>query len=278
MILVFLACVYPFYYCIIISLNEGKDAARGFIYFFPRKFTLENYSTALSDQGILHAYLVTVIRTVVGTVATVYFNAMVAYALIKKELYLRKFYVSIGIITMFFGGGMIPFYLLIKSLGLLNNFWVYIIPGLGGFFTILLYMAFFREIPASMVESAKMDGANEFYIFVRIILPLSTPVLATIALFAGVGHFNSWFDNYIYCSNINLRVMSLILMQMINQNLAAQILVQKGYMDVETAQSFITPISLRIATMIISILPIMAIYPFLQKYFVKGIMIGAVKG
>ena len=165
----------------------------------------------------MNAYLVTIARTLIGTATCVYFNAMVAYALIKEELAFRKVYVTIGIITMYFGGGMIPSYILMKQLHLIDNFLVYIIPGLSYFFNILLYMAFFREIPSSMIESAKIDGANEFYIFVRIVLPVSTAVLATIALFTGVAQWNSWYDAYIYTNKASLKTMSLLLMEMINK-------------------------------------------------------------
>ena len=277
MVFVVLICVYPFYYCIIISFNEGRDAMKGFIYFFPRIFTLKNYEIALSDSGIANAYLITIARTLVGTVTCVFFNAMVAYALTKEELVFRKIYVTLGIITMYFGGGMIPSYILMRQLNLMDNFLVYIIPSLSYFFNILLYMAFFREIPSSMIESAKIDGANEFYIFIRIILPVSTAVLATIAVFTGVSQWNAWYDAYIYTSNPNLKTMSLILMEMINRNLAVQILKARGFIMFDSAANKVSPNSLRIATMLVATVPIMVVYPFLQKYFVKGILIGSVK-
>lgn len=277
MVFVIAVCAYPLYYCIVISFNEGNDAMKGFIYFWPRVFTLQNYKIALSDSGILNAYFITVARTLVGTATCVYFNAMVAYALIKKELMFRKVYVTIGIITMFFSGGMIPSYLLMKQLHLIDNFLVYIIPSLSYFFNILLYMAFFREIPSSMIESAKLDGANEFYIFIRIILPVSTAVLATIALFTGVGHWNAWYDTYIYTNTPKLKTMTLVLMEMINKNLAVQILKARGITLSSDAYT-VSPNSLRIATMLITIVPIMCVYPFLQKYFAKGILVGSIRG
>lgn len=278
MVFVVVVCVYPLYYCMVISFNDGNDAMKGFIYFWPRVFTLKNYEIALSESGIANAYFITIARTVIGTATCVYFNAMVAYALIKQELMFRKVYVTIGIITMYFGGGMIPNYILMKQLHLIDNFLVFIIPSLSYFFNILLFMAFFREIPASMIESAKMDGANEFYIFLRIILPVSTAVLATIALFTGVAQWNSWYDVYIYTNSPKLKTMTLILIEMINKNLAVQILTARGYASFASDANTVSPNSLRIATMLISIVPIMCVYPFLQKYFVKGILIGSIKG
>lgn len=278
MVFVTIVCVYPLYYCIVISFNDGADAMKGHIYFWPRVFTLQNYKIALSDSGILNAYFITIARTLVGTVTSVFFNAMVAYAITKKELYFRKTYVTIGIITMFFSGGMIPSYMLMRQLHLIDNFLVYIIPNLSYFFTILLCMAFFREIPSSLIESAKIDGANEFYIFIRIILPVSTALLATIALFAGVAQWNSWYDAYIYTNNSSLKTMTLVLMEMINKNLAVQILKARGFLTLSSDAYNVSPNSLRIATMLITIVPIMCVYPFLQKYFAKGILVGSIKG
>ena len=277
MLFVLFATLYPFYYCIVLSFNDGRDAMKGFIFLFPREFTLDNYKTALSDNLVLNSFAVTTLRTLAGTLASVFFNAMVAYALTKKELKLRKIYISIGLFSMYFSGGMIPTYLLIKQLGMIDKFAVYIIPTLSYFFNILIYMAFFRDIPASLVESAKIDGANEFYIFIRIIIPVSTAVIATIALFYGVYHWNSWYEPYIYVSNPKLQTLPALLVKMINQSLAEELVRNSG----RSAMSFnfgIPSNSVRLATMVIATAPIMAVYPFLQKYFVKGIMIGSVKG
>lgn len=278
MTFVVIACAYPLYYCIIISFNVGADAMKGHIYFWPRMFTLQNYKIALTDSGILDAYFITIARTVVGTATCVFFNAVVAYPLVKKELRFRRIYVTLGIITMFFSGGLIPNYLLMRQLHLVDSFLVYIIPNLTNFFTILLCMAFFREIPASMIESAKIDGANEFRIFIQIILPVSTAVLATIALFAGVAQWNSWYDAYVYTNKSSLQTMTLILMHMINQNLAVQILKARGFLTASSDSHTTTAESLRIATMLITIVPVMCVYPFLQKYFAKGILVGSIKG
>jgi len=277
--LVIVVCVYPLYYCIVISLNEGQDALRAGIYFWPRMFTLDNYRAVFKDSLILDAYFITVMRTVVGTIAVVLFNAIFAYALSRNELKFRKVYIYIGMFTMYFWGGIIPLYILLRTIGLLNSFWVHILPNLSGFFTILIFIAFFREIPESIIESARIDGANEFLVLVRIVLPMSTAVLATIALFAAVGHWNSWIESYLYISNPKLQTLPYLLVRMINQGLAEERMRSQGLMMAWSANtSTITANSIRLATMIVAIVPIMLSYPFLQKYFVKGMMIGAVKG
>ena len=279
MILIIIATGYPFFYCIILSFNEGKDAILGGIYFFPRKFTFENYITVFEDGAVTKAFLITVIRTVIGTTASVLFNAVVAYGLVKKELKFRKFYISYGMITMFFSGGIIPLYIVIMKLGMLDNFLVYIIPSLSGFFNIIIFMAFFREISNSLIESAKIDGAHEYTIFWKIVLPVSAPVIAFMALSYGVGHWNSWYDGYIYMSNTKLETLPTFLVKMIYKAQAEEILLNSGKGGMTGNSSMnITSDSIKLATMVISVLPIMCVYPFLQKYFVKGIMLGAIKG
>ena len=277
--LIIIACVYPFYYSVIISFNEGRDAMMGGIYFWPRAFTLENYQIIFRDAMIIRAFGMTVLRTVVGTLAVLAFNSIFAYALSRKYLIGRKVYIYIGMFTMFFWGGIIPLYMLISALGLLNSFWVYIIPNLSGFFTVLIFIAFYNEIPSSILESARIDGANELVIFFKIVLPISTAVLATIALFAGVGHWNAWFETHIYIRDMNLQTLAYVLVRMINQGLAEEQLRASGQLMAMGAvgESTVTGNSIRLATMIVAVVPIMVIYPFLQKYFVKGIMLGAVK-
>jgi len=272
-------CLYPFYYSIVISFNDGTDAMKGGIFLWPRMFTLKNYEFIFRDTMIINAFMMSVLRTVVGTIANLIFNSLFAYALSRKSLIGRKWYIYIGMFTMYFWGGIIPLYMLISSLGLLNSFWVYILPNLSGFFTILIFIAFYNELPSSILESAKIDGANELSIYFRIVLPISTAVLATIALFAGVGHWNSWIETHLYIRNMDLQTMPYVLVRMINQGLAEEQLRQSGNILLFGAvtESTITSNSIRLATMIVTVVPIMLIYPFLQKYFVKGIMLGAVK-
>jgi len=277
--LIALVCLYPFYYSIVISFNEGVDAMQGGIYFWPRAFTLENYALVFSDTMIITAFLMTVLRTVVGTVAALLFNSLFAYALSRKSLIGRKWYIYIGMFTMYFWGGIIPLFLLIRTLGMLDSFWVYIIPNLSGFFTVLIFIAFYNELPASILESAKIDGANEWTIYLRIVLPISTAVLATVALFSGVAHWNSWIETHLYISDMRLQTMPYVLVRMINQGLAEEQLRASGQLLAfgATGGSTLTGNAVRMATMVVAVVPIMLIYPFLQRYFVKGIMLGAVK-
>lgn len=176
MVLLCFIAVYPVWYTVIISFNDSNDALRGGIYFWPRKFTLESYKTVFQDNTIIRAFLVTILRTVIGTVTSVFFTAMVGYAFSKKHIMGNKVYTVIGTITMFFGGGLIPYFITLKNLGLYDNFLVYIIPSLFSFYNMIIFMSFFRGLPAGLEESAKLDGANDMLIFIKIILPLSMPV------------------------------------------------------------------------------------------------------
>ena len=173
MLLLCFITLYPVWYTIVISFNDSTDSLRGGIYWFPRKFTLQSYITVFQDKTIIKAFRVTILRTLIGTVTNVLFTSMVAFALSKNHIIGRKFYMILGTITMFFGGGLIPYFILIKNIGLYDSFWVYVIPSLFNFYNMIIFMAFFRELPAGLEESAKLDGANEIVIFIRIILPLS---------------------------------------------------------------------------------------------------------
>ncbi len=267
-------CVYPLYYCIMLAFNDGMATMRDLVWIWPNEFTLENFKVVLQDGSITDAFFVSVMRTVVGATASVIFNSIVGYALSRKELKFRKFYIAAGIITLYFTGGIIPQYILVRSLGLLDTFAVYVLLNLSYFFNVIIFMNFFRSIPESLNEAARIDGAGEFFIYMRIIMPLSKPVIATIAMFSGVYHWNSWIETYLYISNDKLYTMSAVLMSMVEQSLAAQMAQQM----MGIGDSGLTENSIRLAAMVISILPILCVYPFLQKYFTKGIMIGAVKG
>jgi putative aldouronate transport system permease protein len=264
--------VYPFYYCLVQSFNNGYDSRVGGVYWFPREFTLENYRTVFVNSKIVSAFVITILRTAVGTVTSLLFTAMFAYGLSKRILF-RRFYSMIGVITMYFGGGLIPYYFLLRSLHLLNTFWVYIIPSLCSFYNALLLMANYRAIPASVEESALIDGARPIYVFWRIILPLSTPILATIALFNGVGHWNDWYTTAIFTKDPILYTLPTLLRDIINytQN-QTEIAIRMNIV-----RSTVTLEAVRYATMMIAVLPITVSYPFLQRYFVKGLLMGSVK-
>lgn len=278
--IVFMATVYPFYYCLVISFNEGIDASTGGIFIWPRKFTLVNYEKVFSNEQLMPGFIVSVTRTVTGTTLSLLFTGLFAYGLAHKKLMFKKVYVGIMIFSMYFSGGLVPFYILLKNLKLLNTFWVYIIPGLLSPFNAIIMMNFFKEIPDSIEESVKIDGANDIIIFFRIILPISAPVFATMALFIGVGHWNNWFDTAFFTTNRKLRTLSFLLKEIINKADLTSIM-SPGVSDAlrvgtYAAQGF-TAETIRMATMIVVVLPIICVYPFLQRYFVKGIMIGSLK-
>lgn len=277
MILLIFIVAYPIWYILIYSFNDAVDAAKGGLMLLPRKFTTFNYEVMFNDKSIFTAFGITVLRTVIGTVTSVFFTAMVSYGLSKKDLMGRKIYLGLGIVTLVFSAGMIPSYFLMKSLNLLNSFWVYIIPSLFSFYNVLIFMAFFRGLPESIEEAAQIDGANEFYTFIKIIMPLSMPIIATIALFNGVSQYNDYFSYIIYINNNEgLRTMQNYLFQVIQSNTAMQ-LTQHMPAAMAAAQKTSAD-SLKYAAMIITSIPIIIVYPFLQKYFVKGVLIGSVKG
>lgn len=269
--------IYPFWYVIVLSFNDGVDALRGGIYLWPRKFTTANYQQFLTDQKWINAILVSVSKTLSGTALTVLFTCLVAYGLSTERLVFKRFYTVILLICMYFSGGLIPYYLTLRSYGLLNTFFVYIIPTMFSTYYCMLAMSFFREIPSALKESARLDGASELTIYVRIILPLSKPLLATLGLFAAVSQWNAWSDTAFYApSNPDLRSLAFLMRGVIVQN---QVDTSSRAAMLHAAQySSVTATSVQMAAMIIAVLPIMMVYPFLQKHFVKGIMLGAVKG
>jgi len=272
--------LYPFLYCVVLSFNDGRDAIMGGIYFWPRIFTLDNYAYVFSNPDILVAARTSILRTITGIVCALFVTSMAGYVLSKSFLLFRKFYMIYLLITMFFSGGLIPYILVIRSLGLYNNFFVYVLPVMFSVWNSILFMAFFRSLPDSLEESAKIDGANDFFIFIRIVLPLSKPVLATIALFVGVGQWNAWFDTMLFTQQSpHLETLSHILMKMINaQRFIDEMINTRDLgVGVQTAMGM-TSTSLRLATMVVTAFPIIVLYPFLQKYFVKGVMIGSIKG
>lgn len=275
MALICFVALYPVWYTVVISFNDSSDAMRGGVYWFPRKFSLESYRAVFQDKTIVQAFMVTVLRTLIGTVTSVFFTAMVAYAFSKKHIMFNKFYTILGTITMFFGGGLIPYFITIKNLGLYDSFLVYIIPGLFNFYNMIIFMSFFRAMPASLEESAKLDGANDMLIFVRIIIPLSMPVVATIALFNGVGHWNDYFTGVMYINKAALQPIQTYLYRIVASASASKAVVA---MPAGVSAQQVSSQSVRLATMVVTTFPIMCVYPFLQKYFVKGMLIGSIKG
>ena len=253
-----------------VTFNDPTDAMGGGIYFWPRVWSFESFRSVLETPALFRAAQITVARTVVGVALHVGFTAFVAYGFSKTDLIGRKWYIRLGVFTMFFSGGMIPTFLLFRSLGLLNNFLVYVIPSMYGFVNMVIVMNFYKNIPKELEESAEIDGASPFLIFIKIMLPLSIPVLATIALFIGVGQWNDFMTaNMFVNARHDLHPMAMLMYRMIAQQFSPP-----------TDSTIIRPTttqSIQLAMMVITTAPIIAIYPFLQKYFVKGMMIGAVK-
>lgn len=275
MLLICFVALYPIWYTVVISFNSSEDTLRGGVYFWPREFSLQSYKTVFQDKSIITAFGVTVLRTLIGTVVSVFFTAMVAYALSKRQIMGNRVYIIIGTITMFFGGGLIPTFVVFKNLGLYNNFLVYIIPSMFNFYNMIIMMSSFRELPVALEESAKLDGANDLLIFIRIVIPLSMPVIATIALFNGVWQWNDYFTGVMYIDNADLQPIQTFLYRIIASASASKTVVS---LPAGINAQQVSSQSVRLATMVVTTLPIVCVYPFLQKYFVKGMLIGSVKG
>ena len=275
--LILFITLYPFWYVFVVSFNEGSDTALGGIYFWPRKFSLLNFQAVFNNPTIITGFTVTTLRTAIGAFIYVFFTGMVAFALSHSHLIGRKIYIIIGIVTMFFGSGLIPYYMLIRNLGLRNTFWVFIIPAMFSFYDMIIMKTFFRNLPGEMSESAKIDGAGYWRIFISIIIPLSGPILATMALFSGVYHWNDYFTAVLYIDKKELLPIQTILFKIIAESQAVTMLTQVNLPSI-IARRKLTSESVKMATMVITTAPIICVYPFLQKYFVKGMLIGSVKG
>ncbi|TVQ28750.1 MAG: carbohydrate ABC transporter permease [Spirochaetaceae bacterium] len=277
MIAVIFVTLFPFWYAVVGSFNHGADYMRGGVTFWPRRFTTANYQVVLRERQIVDAYRITILRTAIGTTAHIVFTGVFAYGFSRPYLRGRKAYATIGLITLFFSGGLIPIYLLYRSLGLLNNFLVYVVPGMFNFWNVLIFQTFFREIPISINESAKMDGANEYTIFFRLIMPVSKPVFAAIALFVAVWHWNSFFDAMVFTTSRSLQPLQLYLMRIIRTREAAANVASRAA-EMMATQFEVNSTTIQLATIVVTALPIILLYPFLQKYFVKGLLIGSIKG
>lgn len=268
--------LYPFLNVLAISFNDSVDTVRGGVTIYPRKFTLENYKQIFSYSSLLTGFKISVYRTLAGTVAGLVSGSMVAYTLARTDFQGRKFVSTFLAITMYVSGGLIPGFILIKNLELINTFAVYILPGLVSAFNIFVIRSFIDGLPFALQESAKIDGANDFTIYWRIILPLCKPALATVALFLAVGQWNSWFDTYLFNgSNDALTTLQYELMKVLQSTTTNANNMRGGNMTELMAQ--VSPDAVKMAITIVATIPILVVYPFLQKYFVKGMTLGAVK-
>jgi putative aldouronate transport system permease protein len=274
-----LVTFYPFWYVLVASFNTGSDFTKGGVYLWPRVFTLENYERAFQDPRIFTSLWISVARTVLGVLTGVFFTALVSYAAIHNALPGRTFLTFFWYFTTIIGGGMIPYYMLLRDLGLTKSFWLYIIPGIYSFFNFLLMRTYFQTIPKELSESAEIDGAGHGRVLFQIYFPLAAPIIATLALFIGVGHWNDWFTGAYYQSRTNLWPAATLLQRLLKD--ASPVTMKDGFISSESlAQSMrtYTPQSLQMAFVMILTMPIVVVYPFLQKYYVKGVMIGAIKG
>jgi putative aldouronate transport system permease protein len=274
--LVVVITLYPFLNVLAISFNEALDTVKGGIHIIPRKPTLENYKEIFqANNKLTNAFIMSVLRTVVGTAAGVLSSTMLAYTLSRRDYIFNKFVAVIFVITMYVGGGLIPEYLLIRNLGLINKFAVYIIPGLIATFNVIIIRSFIDGLPMALQESAKIDGANDFVIFYKIIFPLCMPVIATVALFIAVGQWNSWFDTYLYArSNQGLSTLQYELIKILD-NAAGSAKPPDPNNPFPKAGT--NPESIKMAITMITTVPILLVYPFVQRYFVSGMTLGAVK-
>ena len=266
--------LYPVLNTLAISFNDGIDTVRGGIHLIPRKFTLQNYYTVLHKQNMVTGAYITVLRTVVGTFLALATNALLAFIVSRKRFLFKSQLSLFWVITMYVNGGLIPTFLLYKSLHLTGTFWVYVIPGTVSAFNMLVLRTYMVGLPDSLEESAQLDGAGYMTIFVKIISPLCKPVYATVALFVAVGQWNSWFDAMLY----NRMSDKYTTLQYELMKLLSSVMQQSGSAEAaKNAAAAVTPASVRAAATIATMLPIICLYPFLQRYFVTGLTIGGVK-
>ncbi len=271
--------LYPVLNTVAYSFNDGLDAVKGGIGLLPRKFSTESYTELLQDPAIYKAFGISVSKTIITTLTNLFFTSMLAYALSRREYVLRGFITTLLVLTMYVNAGMIPNYLLIsQTLKLRNTFWVYIIPTMFSCFNMIVIRTYILGLPEALVESARIDGAGDLRTFFSIILPLCLPVMATVALFVAVGAWNSWFDTYLYNgSKKDLYSMQYLLKMKLATTQSASNSAN-ATADALSQQSKVTPVVVRSAISVISAVPILVVYPFLQKYFVTGMALGSVKG
>lgn len=281
-IILTLICIYPFYYLFINTISANDLSANGEINFLPKAIHFRNYIDVLKIRGLANSAFMSAARTAVGTVCTVVASAFLGFMFTQKDLWGRRFWYRFIVVTMYFNAGLIPVFITYLNLGLRNTFWVYIIPVIVQPFFIILAKTYIESVPSSMQEAAEIDGAGILTIFFRIMLPVCTPIMATIAIFAAVNQWNSFQDVLLYITEEKLQPLQYTLYKYINQaNSLAQIIRNSPNLTGAQIASLATrqnPTSVRMTVSVIVVLPILFVYPFFQRYFVKGIMIGSVKG
>lgn len=277
LIFVLIITFYPFWNIFVLSLNSADDTVRGGIYLWPRVLSFASYHEILQDDEILSGLKVTIIRTLVGTPLAVLVISLLAFALSKRNLVGGRALSLFFIFTMYFGGGLIPYYMILKSVHLIDSFLVYIFPNLMNVFFVIIVRTFMQELPAEVEESAKIDGANDLQIFARIVMPICVPVLVTIGLFSAINHWNSWFDSYVFTYKPGLKTLQAVLVKILNQYQTDSFTSSASRMADSAKRLSVSSDTIRMAATMVATLPIIAVYPFLQRYFVKGMTLGAVK-
>ena len=274
-------CVYPFYYILINSVSANDLSERGKVLFYPLKFHLTNYKQVMKINGLVTSFKVSILRTVIGTMFTVVVSGFLGYMFTKETVWKRKFWYRFVVATMYFNAGIIPWFITMRNLHLTNNFWAYIFPVAVQPFYIVLCKTFVESIPKELEEAAVIDGAGTLQIFFRIIIPVIKPIIATVAIFASVAQWNSFQDTLLLVTDPKLYTLQFTLYQYINQASSLKALVNNSTSAAAMAASLAhaqTATSIRMTVSVIVVLPIICVYPIFQRYFTKGIMIGAVKG
>ncbi len=288
MVCIILISIYPFYYAIINSLNTGQAILRGFSSLLPAEFSTESWKTVFNDTAVIRAFAVTTLRTVIVTFGSTLITSMFAYAYSRPYLKGKRFYTVLGFVSMYFSGGVIPFFLLINWLNMYDNFLVYIIPFLfGGFYNVIIFNTNFKALPFSLFESAKIDGAKEFTIYMRIVMPLSKPVLAALCVFTAVGIWNDYTTTLYYTQSTDLQSLQYYILKLIKSYNATEQLANSAMANsAEVANllnnsrfgsGIVNSKTIELAAMVISSIPMIIAYPFAQKFFVKGVLLGSVK-
>ncbi|MBT2697444.1 carbohydrate ABC transporter permease [Bacillus sp. ISL-40] len=274
--IILLLVVYPLYFIVIASISDPNMIYEGKVWLLPKELTLEGYQRIFGDSKIWLGYKNSIIYTVVGTIVNVSFTLMAAYALSRKDLYGRNVIMFLFLMTMFFSGGLIPTYLVVKNLGLLNTMWALILPKAVAVWNVIVAKTFFESsIPNELLEAARIDGCSDVKFFWKIVLPLSKPIVAVMVLFYAVGHWNSYFDALIYLNNENLYPLQLILRNILIQNQSSTMMISD--LDSLAAKQRVSEL-IKYGVIIVASIPLLIVYPFVQKYFVKGVMIGGIKG
>jgi len=269
-------CIYPFYYIFIYSLSTPKEVQIHGITLLPLGFTLENYITIFQLEGIIQSVMISASRAILGTIVTIVCSSMIAYVFTRQEFFARKFFYRLLVSALYVSAGVIPYYITMRAYGLKNNYLLYILPSAVIPYYVILIKTYMESISETLHEAAFIDGANYPTILFRIMLPLSKPILAAIGVFSAVNQWNSWYDNFLLVTNGKYQTLQLILLNFLNQ---ADSISRQSNIDINQMKNFVlTPTSIRMTITMIAVIPVVCVYPFLQKYFVRGIMIGAIKG